>query len=234
MADVQSHIDAQLTVATEVETRVKTVRAEAAAKIFSYWTLKKSSMAARKRAPPSPNDDAGDGAVALETLDGARLTKLKGSYCQPEVQKAAARCRQLYTALHRSDSLARSLTFLLASVFVKSALDQEFLLSKLKAVQEMRRELITFVFSSFGEGSAGITRGVSDDLRLRVERLGQRAGAEQTLLDEWLAKTDAEMSLVEQKKARFRKMEKWTTVFAANRAARKRKSLLQMLKAQKK
>jgi len=53
-------------------------------------------------------------------------------------------------------------------------------------------------------------------------------------MEEWLAKSDSQMALMEQKKSRFRKMEKWNSVFAANRAARKKRSLLQMMKAQKK
>ena len=65
-------------------------------------------------------------------------------------------------------------------------------------------------------------------------RLWERVSTEQALLDEWLQKSDGQLALSDQKKAHFRKMEKWNSVFAASRATRKKRSLLQMMKNKKK
>ena len=72
-----------------------------------------------------------------------------------------------------------------------------------------------------------ITVGSLDELKSRVTKLWLRAKEEQALLDEWLSKSDEQHALVEQKKARFQKLEKWNTVFAFNRSSRKKKSMLQ-------
>ena len=77
--------------------------------------------------------------------------------------------------------------------------------------------------------------GTVDELKTRVTKLWLRAKEEQALLDEWLSKSDGQHALVEQKKARFQKLEKWNTVFAFNRSsARKKKSMLQSALLKKK
>ena len=74
-----------------------------------------------------------------------------------------------------------------------------------------------------------MTVATISETKARILRLWERVNAEQTLLHEWLQKSDAQLALNEQKKACFRKMEKWNLVFASNRTARKKRSLLQMI-----
>ena len=99
--------------------------------------------------------------------------------------------------LDRADTLTRSLTFLLASVFVKSALDQEFLLSKLKLVHETRRELIAFIEGAFSESNTVMTVGAISETKARIQKLWVRAIAEKALLDDWLQKSDGQLALSE-------------------------------------
>ena len=77
----------------------------------------------------------------------------------------------MFAAMDEADILARSLTFLLGSIFVKNSLDQQFILEKLKSVQEKRGELLAFVKVNFAETNSNITTGVVRDLDERVTQL---------------------------------------------------------------
>ena len=78
----------------------------------------------------------------------------------------------------------RSLTFLLASVFVKNALDQEFLINKLKVIQATRKELVAYIETHFSnQKSQLVTVAVIKKTKAKILRLWEQANAEQRLLD---------------------------------------------------
>ena len=213
---VEALINDQLNQAGKIETEIKTKRMEAAAKINEFWRLKSIKISLRKNAQSQPlveESKKENSDEQLPQISSSRLTRLKCIYDAPQVQRAGSGREILFAALDEADSLARSLTYLLGSIFVKSSLDQQFILEKLKIVQSYRDELMAFVKATFVESNTNITISVMNDLNTRVVQLRTHAKREQTLLDEWLAKNDGELAVVEQKKQQFRRMEKWNAVF---------------------
>lgn len=93
-----------------------------------------------------------------ENQSSLDVSTLKAKYDSRQVQRAATRHVLVLAALDETDQLARSLTFLLGSIFVKSSLDQSFVIEKLKAVQASRHDFMAFINATF-DGS-GKNRGV--------------------------------------------------------------------------
>lgn len=76
--------------------------------------------------------------------------------------------------------------------------------------------------------------GNVSDLLARVNDLRIRTKIEKEMLDQWLEKSDGEQVAVEQKKQRFRRMEKWNAVFSYQRASKRKVSLLKQFGRQAK
>ena len=95
----------------------------------------------------------------------------------------------VYHALHKSDQLSRDLTFLIGSLFVKSSLDLQFLVEKLRKVQACRNKLMSFILSAFDEKITSLPLASVQELDKQVSELVDMAVAEEVALQDWIQKS---------------------------------------------
>ena len=129
-----------------------------------------------------------------------RVTQL--NYSSKQFNLAKTYCDKLVKAMYENDSLIMIITGILGSDLIKGALDQKFVLVKMKELTSKRAAIL----SCIGNGDqVKNVRDLVDDLLTFVSSV-------EIELNEWMARQSSEVASIERSKHRYIKLEKWNTV----------------------
>ena len=113
----------------------------------------------------------------------------------------------LVPTLHQTDALLMKMIGILGSDLVKGAVDQKFILEKMKSLTEKREAIIKCV----AESERNIAQS-ADYLRSLVAELATGTSQIETEIAHWFDSQSSEVATIERSKHRYIKLEKWNTV----------------------